>query len=251
LHHLLVRSHREKVLDLHSEINGYRKQLRESTEHTENLASIVDRISGEIEFIKEQIEGLKTKKEKIRQSYAMHNDMLLKTEENLKAVNKERESRQTELSTLDKQAIHLSRVIKETENRITDILYDQVSLQRGTHGTKRDTTKLQAQIFENEGVVSTLKNELAQMSFDIQSLQRKNQELKKSGEIISQEYAKTTAVIDKMENDVARQIDEISKKTTELDLLNKKYDQLLSKNLVMNMYWIYNLRMNQPDLLNS
>ena len=68
------------------EIGGFRLSLRRAQEQNETLTILVNKLEGEVAYLKRQISGINDQKEKLKESYSMYGKSLEQTEQELAQV---------------------------------------------------------------------------------------------------------------------------------------------------------------------
>ncbi len=74
-------------MTLEGEIQGFKQSLRKTTEESENLSVLVNKLEGEIDYLKRQISAINDTKEKLKEAYSMYSKSLAQTEQELSQTN--------------------------------------------------------------------------------------------------------------------------------------------------------------------
>jgi coiled-coil domain-containing protein 40 len=142
------------------------------------------------------------------------------------------------------------------ESEIADHLQNQLSIEKGAQGTKKDNHKLRALIHEKEATIATAMNELSSIRLDTLNIEASNRSMKERLSAIDKDTNSKYELIEKYEMEIRRRNDELGKKQGEMDQLNKKFDSLTGKNQVLVMidikssfFKIFYIRTNQWDHL--
>jgi chromosome segregation ATPase len=115
---------------------------------------------------------------------------------------------------------------QKLEKEVSENLQAQLSLEKGARWTQRDGAKLRAGIQEKEGQIATIENQLSKVSLDILNAEGRIKRMKETISKIDQEVADKNTLTEKYEVEIRRCNDELGKKASEIDLLNKKYEQV-------------------------
>jgi hypothetical protein len=68
------------------EINGFKHALRKSQEQNESLTILNNKLEGESDLLKRQIQGIQESKEKLKESFTTFSKCLTQTEQELAQV---------------------------------------------------------------------------------------------------------------------------------------------------------------------
>ncbi|KAJ3279438.1 Coiled-coil domain-containing protein 40 [Borealophlyctis nickersoniae] len=208
------------------EISGFRLSLRRAQEKNETLTILLNKLEGEVEYLKRQIAGINEQKEKLKESYSMYTKSLGQTEQELAQVMQERQALQLEVGAVTKLTHQTILATQKLQNEIAEHLQTQLSIEKGASGTKKDNTRLRNTIHEKESVIATVQNELSNVRLDTLNVSARIRGMQDKLKKLDNDLAEKNEVIEKYEVEIRRRNDELGKKQGEMDLLNKKYDQL-------------------------
>jgi peptidoglycan hydrolase CwlO-like protein len=85
---------------------------------------------------------------------------------------------------------------------------------------------------EKSATIAITQNELGNLSLDILNANARMKALRETVRKVDEEMKEKNGMIEKYEMEIRRRNDELGKKQGEMDLLNKKYDQLTGRNQV-------------------
>ena len=225
-----ARLQRDTLVSLDTKIHSFKYSFREASEETDNLNAIIGKIEGEIAYLKQQLETLQEKKDHIRQEYYKYSQLLTQNDEEIAKLGKDNQALLNEISNTDKHVHLTQKAVQKLEADIKETLNEQLSIQKGAQGSKRDTSKLRAQLNEKEASLIQAQNEIAGTSLEIMTIMQIIEQHKMSLIVLNDEYSTQNKLIEKHELEMKRRTDEVTKKQSEIDILNKKYDTLM-KNL--------------------
>lgn len=141
------------------------------------------------------------------------------------------------MNQYEKQVGITEKTIKKIDNEITDTLNDQISIHRGNHSSKRDTGKIRADINEKDAIIAQIRNEVASSGLESLSYLQKLEQSRATVVLMDKEFSKLNKLIEDREAEMKRMTDDVGKKQTEIDILNKKFDTL-NKTLVITTFII-------------
>lgn len=221
-----IEKEKSTVMSMSGEINGFKHSLRKALEQNETLTTLLNKLDSEVDMLKRQIQGVSDARDKLKESYAMYEKSLTQTEQELGSVMQERQALVIEVSALQKQATAQIRETNRLEQEISDRLQAQVAIEKGTQGAKKDSTKLRQQIHEKEAEVAKIQNELANIRLESLGTFTRIESVKSRAKEIDKDLQIKNNLIERYEVEIRRRNEELGKKQAEMDLLNKKYDQL-------------------------
>lgn len=117
------------------------------------------------------------------------------------------------------------------EVNILDEIQNQTSIEKRSSGTKRDGAKIRKEIREKEANTGLLQNEVAHLEVEYVETEGKNSNLLAELREIEEQIDRENKMIDKYETEMKHRGEEMSKKQSEMDLLNRKYDRLLAQHV--------------------
>ncbi|KAL7752512.1 Coiled-coil domain-containing protein 40 [Sorochytrium milnesiophthora] len=221
-----VQEQKESLLSHTNELNGFRHTLRKAAEESENLTLLHNKLESEVDFLNTQINSLQEKKEQLKESYSMYNKSVQANERELETITRERQSIVNELSNVRKHTVAVVHKIRKMESEIAEQMQVQLGIDKGASGTVKDARKLKAVIHEKEATIATAQNELSNIKVESLHVLSRNQNLQAQLEKLDAELKDKNSTIEKYELEIRRRNDDLSKKQGEMDLLNKKYEQL-------------------------
>lgn len=137
---------------------------------------------------------------------------------------------QQEINAIQKAALQNAQATQKLEAEIAERLQQQLTLKKGSQGAKRDGAKLRAKIHEKETHLAALQNEVSTVRLEALNVAARIDRMRDRVSNIDTETEERNALIEKYEQDFKRKSDELAKKASEMDLLNKKYNQVTGGN---------------------
>lgn len=133
------------------------------------------------------------------------------------------------LQKLTQQTVNQTQKI---EKEISDHLQSQLSLDKGSQGTKKDASKLRSLVHIKESNIAQVENELSAVKLESLNVSQRITNIQSTLQKLDTDIKTKNDTIEKFEVEIRRRNDELGKKQSEIDLLNKKYDQLTGKQQV-------------------
>ena len=208
------------------ELSGFQRSLRKAQQESETLMGLLNKVEGEIEHVKEQTILINDQKDKLRETYQMYTRSLEQAENELQMVTDEHNAVLSEINAAIKMQQKLSHKSQSLENEISESLQQQLSSQKGAQNWKRTGLRLRNTINEKENAIAVTENNLGSTRLEILSFSAKLETLKMERKRIQDECTTKTGIIEKYDQELKRGHDSVVKKSTELDLLNRKIKEL-------------------------
>jgi coiled-coil domain-containing protein 40 len=240
-----IQKNNEQMAIMNTEIVGFKRTLRNAQEEGENLTSVLNKLEHEMDYIKRQIAVVADQKDKLSDTYSMYMKSMAQTEKEMAQYQKERLSVQQEINAIQKAQMNNSLSIQNLEKEIAEKLKILSSFEKGAQISLRDGNKVRMGIHEKQINLSEYQNELVHVELESLNCTQRIDSMKKALSKVNEEIEAKNKLIEKYENEISQNNDALGKKASELDLLNKKYDQLTTGNEESNMgpleATIYNL----------
>ena len=233
-----IQKQKDNLISIDNEISGFKQSLRKQQEHQESLTMLLTKLENEIEYLKKQTRNNNEQQEKIKESYTMYAKTLSQTQSELDQVNADKGAIQQDISLLDKASLKLTTEIQKIEKEIMENLQNQISITKGAESAKKDGKKLKALVHEKETQIAQIQNDIALLKSESMSVNSKIDILKAKFSELDRELREKDKTIETYEAEIRKNEDLLSKKQSEVDLLNKKYDQLTSHTNVRSKIWI-------------
>ncbi|KAJ2998812.1 Coiled-coil domain-containing protein 40 [Globomyces sp. JEL0801] len=223
---LAITKNNESLRVMNSEIDGFKRTLRKVQEEGENLTSLHNKLESETEYIKRQITSIGEQRDKLSDSYSVYMKSLTQIEQELQ----ERISVQLEINSVQKATIASTTATQKLEGEIAEKLKLQSSFQKGAQTSQKDGSKLRLLIHEKESAAAAFQNELSVIRLETLNVEASIRNMKEQLKVVDGTIVEKNKLIGKYETEIRQNNDQLSKKASEMDSLNKKYDQMTSGN---------------------
>ncbi|KAJ3219217.1 Coiled-coil domain-containing protein 40 [Dinochytrium kinnereticum] len=225
-----IQKNKDTLINLQGEINGFRQSLRRAQEQSETLTLLSTKLDNEVEHLKKQIAQVGEQRDKLQENYSFYSKTLQQTEAELAQIMQERQALQLEVNAVAKLTQQTQTACAKLESDIAEHLQNQLAIEKGAQGAKKDNNRLRSLIHEKEATIASTMNELGNIRLDMLNASERIRALKDNLGFVDSELAEKNLLIEKYEMEIRRRNDELGKKQGEMDLLNKKYDQLMARN---------------------
>ena len=230
-----IKKHEETLSVMNSEIQGYKRTIRKAQEDGENLTSVLNKLDYEIEYVKKQIGARADEKDRLSDSYSIFGKSLAQTENETSGLQQEVVTIQGEMNAVQKAHTQTNIKIHKLEKEIGEKLKVLSSFQKGAQSSQRDGTKLRALIHEKENSIVTYQNEMSAIKLESLNADTRCWSMRNRLKEVDKDLSEKNSLIEKYEQEIRRNNDMLNKKASEMDFLNKKYDQLSSGGADTNM----------------
>jgi len=220
---------REQEMALESEIIGVKKAIVKEEETNERLSGTEGKLDAEQRAVDANIAACAEKEEKHHERFAMLNRSLEQTDAELAKIATTESSLEHEVAALEAQVQKTLLEAKKVENTIFSTLGEQMAVEKGTQNTAGSTDKLRALREDKEQQQATMQNELARIHVDTLNTKSHNSELDQQLGTLNAELAEKDALVARYQLEARRRQVEVEKKQHDLDLLNKKFDNLMKQ----------------------
>ncbi|KAI8622572.1 hypothetical protein BC830DRAFT_1088809 [Chytriomyces sp. MP71] len=224
-----IQKNKDTLVSLNGEIAGFKQSLRRAQEQSEMLTMLLTKLEGETEHLKRMISTVAEQRDKLMDTHILYSKTLSKAEEELSQVNQERQAIQMEIAAVLKITRKTTAATRKLENEIADHLQNQLSIEKGASGTRKDSNRLRNLVHEKEATIANAMNELGNVKLEtlngMERLRRMKEDLKQ----LEKDLATKNDLIEKYEAEIRRRNDDLGKKQSEMDMLNKKFDALQNR----------------------
>eukprot|EP00833_Pecoramyces_ruminatium_P005052 jgi/Orpsp1_1/1179084/evm.model.c7180000067861.1 len=240
-----IKNLKSEILTKEGVINGFKNSLNQVQEKNESLTGLANRLESEIAFTKKQLSNIrenidknketfllysKSLNDKNKETFLLYSKSLSNTEMELEKAVQDQKLLEIEDMNLQKQLVQMKFSTKKIDEEIMNLLQDQLYLKKGAQGAKRDRSNLRIKINEKEDVIAKTENEIAKLELQSLHLESLLNSLREKSKEIENEMEIKKKMIDKYELEIKRQNTVIEKKQSEIDGLNKKFDELKNLN---------------------
>ncbi|KAJ3273941.1 Coiled-coil domain-containing protein 40 [Terramyces sp. JEL0728] len=215
---------------MNTEIYGFKRTLRNCQDEGENLQNLLTNLEGETDYIKRQISLVKEQREKVSDSYSVYMKSLNQIEQELQGCQQERVAVQMEVNQVQKLTALNATKTQKVDKEIAEKLKLQLSFQKGAQGSLKDGAKLRQIIHEKETAAANFHNELSLVNLEALNAEARIKTIKDRLKEVDVDMAEKNQLVGKYEQEIRQNNDLLSKKASEMDSLNKKYDQMTSGN---------------------
>ena len=212
---------------LEAEIIGYKKETAAEQTENEKLTSVLDKLEHDQTLAEKQAEAIAQRNSNSAHKNTMIRKALEQKDAELIIERKRAKQVQDNVRAGQKEVQALQNKIHELELQTDGIKSDQLTIEKGTENTTKDTRSLLQQAQAKEQEVTQFENELARIRVDTLNTQAHNDGLRQTLSSFDADLQEKTELVARYEVEIRKRNNEIEKKQSEVDRLNRRYDALV------------------------
>jgi len=218
----------ETIRALQNEQNGIKAQIKDQQELNERNRGLQNKIQNRIQFLKNKIEQTKESREKLQETLKGLYSLIAEKEAYISRLIIDRNSAKGEYKLSQKGANEISNRIHEIEDQIIAHVTDQSNLKRDAIAAQSMIQRIREQIEQKDRELSDIQNEVMRLQIDHLNIGEQCQKFERALKDIVEELQAKDNLIAQYESQIRRNNVEIEKRQSEVDKLNRRYDDLVS-----------------------
>lgn len=226
-----ARVKKDTILVMNAELNGFRIAQRRLQDQNEMVNSVKEKLEKEVDNVRRQLQYLADTKEKHKESYSIVSKSLVKLEQDLAAVTQERNLLSTALNRLRKSIHTTTTTTLNLEMESMKLLQDQSGITKQGEGVVKDGVKLKRLLHEKQSELVVTENEIMRVKLERIMVEERLGGVRQHLDQLELRVVEQNRLVERCELEIRRQSQEISKKQSEMDLLNRKYDALVAQQM--------------------
>jgi coiled-coil domain-containing protein 40 len=211
-----------------SEIQGYKKAIRDEQAENEKIMGVMNKLDGEVEWMKSKMKDYADERSVLQERYELLKKSLEQTVATQDQVYSDYDAIVVELKGLEKNLEAVSREKVKVEAEILLHKAEQTTHIKGAKNLAKEAQSLQEVIQKHEQEESGVLNEMARIRVDILNTKAHTESLQKTTDSLIGELAAKDKLIEKYEMEIRQRNDQIEKKMHTVDRLNRKYEALVA-----------------------
>lgn len=224
----LAASVEENIRSLQNEYAGLKAQISDQQELSERNRLLQNKINSRLTYLKQKIEQTKDAREKEQEQLTNLSSLIKEKESLISRLQIERNAKMSEFKLSQKDTNGISNKIHEIEGKILEHVSNQSDLKRDALATQNEVQKLREQIEAKDRELSDIQNEVMRLKFDKLTLSDQCQKVEQGLAAIVEELQAKDNIISQYESQIRRNNVDIEKRQSDVDKLNRKYDELTS-----------------------
>ncbi|KAJ1511123.1 Coiled-coil domain-containing protein 40 [Coelomomyces lativittatus] len=223
-----IRKEKETLLSMDHELEGFKKTIESMQQENETLDHWHTQLHQETHRLESQIQQTHTQKELHLSQYHVMQMTLEKHEHALKQTQLSRQTCMNELNATKKQFLLAQQKCRKLESELHELSQWQQSMEKSMSGTQKDVQKLLLTIQDKENNVAMYENQVAEAHLEGTRIKQWNDQLKLQLSELDGLIKEKNSIIEKYEVELRRGNDDMTKKQSEIDIMNKKLSYLLT-----------------------
>ena len=212
---------------LEAEITGFKKEITIEQTSNEQLTSVLDKLVHDQTLAEKQAEAVAQRNARSAHQHTMIRKALEQKDAELVIEKKRMKQVQDKVQAGQKEVQTLQNKIHEIELQTDGIKSEQLTIEKGTENTIKDTGSLLQQVQDKEQEVTQFENELARIRVDTLNTQAHNDGLRQTLSSFDSDLQEKTELVARYEVEIRKRNNEIEKKQSEVDRLNRRYSALV------------------------
>ncbi|ETO15916.1 hypothetical protein RFI_21448, partial [Reticulomyxa filosa] len=221
----VVESLKQTISNTETEIEGIQKDINAKQWEQEKIQESIDNTTNEQMLLQNRVEEA-IKKEKEYQTKIVAVRINLEKAETLQGEQKQW---QEQIKITEKKYVKVIADIQEVNEKIQNCVSESLTVKHDASHMSEKIKKLQQQLNEKELICEVQKNDIAKLKMEHISMENTIQNLAHMFQEVNKQYSEKEKIVEDYENELKKLADLASKKTSLLDRLNRRYEQLTSK----------------------
>jgi coiled-coil domain-containing protein 40 len=218
----------EKLGLMQNEIGVLKKNMSKALGEGETLTAVLKKLENEIGFINSQMDARKIDKEALANTFQLLEKTMLQTEQDLNVAMQEESKIRMSINSVRKQESQALTKIQTLDQQLYEKLQIHSAFELGASSTTRDNNKLRAQNEEKLEKIVAAQNEISAITVATANISNKVDSLKTELDKVDQSIVEKNLAIQTYDQSFKSISDQIKKKASQMDLLNKKLGSLTS-----------------------
>ncbi|CAF3673216.1 unnamed protein product [Rotaria sp. Silwood1] len=224
-----VRLQLQRIDTMNTEMESYKRSIVKEQELNEKLTLVLNRTKYEIQNLEKLLQINSEKSDTCKQEISTYTKALEETQLMLNRVNNEKAEKQHELNILQRE------IEKENHERIKleDEIYQQVQEQLTAEKAADYSSKLRFKLKEStreiERNLSKVENDIARARLEKTYLITNIKQLEIQSKEYNEQILEKNQIITRSEQEIKRRVLLIEQKQNQIDLMNKKLENLKEK----------------------
>ena len=218
----------EEIRAAQNEYNGIKKQIADQQEIAERNTGLYNKIRNRITYLDGKIQETQQARQKLEGTLEELTQLTREKERLVSKLIIERNQANTEFKQSQKGANEISNQIHAIEDYIIKQVEEQTNMKKDTVAAQNDVQKIRDQIEAKDRELSSLQNEVMKLKIDKLNITGQCSKFEKGLEEIVNELQEKDQLISQYEMQIRKNNVNIEKLQSEVDKLNRKYDQLTS-----------------------
>jgi chromosome segregation ATPase len=235
----LKRAQKQKYDSSSAEIDSYKKSIIKEQEKNETLTIMLNHRRSEIKNQEKSLKINKDKMDLLQQEYSEYDRALKETEKALNAINMEKAQK---TSQLNQHQMKIESVNQE-KVKLTDEIFKKIQAKLTAEKAAQYSDKLRKEqkekLRELERNSAKLDNEIAKAKLEGLQSRTLNEALERDIKVLNKEIEDKNKIISKSEAEIRQRVLLIEHKQGQIDLYNRKKEQLIEKAGVCRVYFFF------------
>jgi chromosome segregation ATPase len=218
----------EEIRALQNEHVGLKQQIGEQHEQNERNTILMNKITARIQYLNGKIKAAGDERKAMQKDLDQLSSLIEKKDQTISRLLIERNAAKSEYNLSLKGANQISNQIHDLEDKIINHLTEQSNLKRDVVAVQHMIEQIRDQIVSKDRELSSLQNEVVRLRIDKLNISAQSEKLERGLKQIVDELQAKDNLITQYEMQINHNNRNIEKRQSEVDRLNRQYDQFTS-----------------------
>lgn len=232
-----IRAQQQKFDSTLAEINSYKKSIIKEQEKNENLTIMINHRKGETKNLEKTLKGNRDKMDLLQQEYSAYNRALKETESTLSSINLEKSQKSSMLNQYQRDIETISQEKVKLEDEIFQKLQTKLTADKAAKYSDKLRQEQREKLRELERSLAKMENEIAKAKLESIQTTTLNEALERDIKMLNTELEDKNRIISKSESEIRQRVLMIEHKQSQIDIFNKRIENLIEKAGVSRLKW--------------
>ncbi|CAF3321028.1 unnamed protein product [Rotaria socialis] len=224
-----VRLQLQRIDTMNTEMESYKRSIVKEQELNEKLTLVLNRTKYEIQNLEKLLQINSEKSETCKQEISTYTKALEETQLMLNRVNNEKAEKQHELNILQREIERENQDRVKLEDEIYQQVQDQMTAEKAAEYSSKLRFKLKEATREIERNLSKVENDIARARLEKTYLITNIRQLDSQAKEYHEQIVEKNQIITRSEQEIKRRVLLIEQKQNQIDLMNKRLENLKEK----------------------
>ncbi|CAF1343946.1 unnamed protein product [Rotaria magnacalcarata] len=224
-----VRLQLQRIDTMNTEMESYKRSIVKEQELNEKLTLVLNRTKYEIQNLEKLLQINSEKSETCKQEISTYTKALEETQIMLNRVNNEKAEKQHELNILQREIERENQDRVKLEDEIYQQVQNQMTAEKAAEYSSKLRFKLKEATREIERNLSKVENDIARARLEKTYLITNIRQLDSQAKEYHEQIVEKNQTITRSEQEIKRRVLLIEQKQNQIDLMNKRLENLKEK----------------------
>lgn len=224
-----LRAQKEKFDSTVAEIDSYKKSIIKEQERNESLTLMINQRKSEAKNLEKSIKLNKDRMDTLQQEYSAFSRALKETEGTLNTINLEKAQKSSFLVQQQREIENMNQEKLKLEDEIFKKLQDKLTADKAAQYTDKLRKDQKEKLRDIERSLAKIDNDIAKARLEGLQTKSLNEAYERDIKMLQIEIDDKNKIISKSETEIRQRVLIIEQKQGQIDLFNKKIENLIEK----------------------